>query len=91
MANAIYVGTYHKVRLVAPLQYMMKWEIVTRGTALGAPFHLTHSCYKGAQPACGTCPTCVERLGAFRLAGEHDPIEYAPGIDRESDRYELSR
>lgn len=81
MQNAIYVGTYHKVRLVAPLQYLMKKEIVAKGLELGAPLHLTLSCYEGTVPACGKCPTCVSRLEAFLANGVRDPIPY------EFDRY----
>jgi 7-cyano-7-deazaguanine synthase len=76
MANAIYMGTYHKVRLVTPLQWLTKTEVVKLGLLLNTPFHLTHSCYKG-KPACGKCPTCLERLKAFKQAGVKDPIEYA--------------
>lgn len=76
MANAIYVGTYHKVRLIAPLQYLMKKDIVHLGLDLAAPFHLTHSCYT-SRPACGQCPTCVSRLEAFKANDVRDPIEYA--------------
>jgi 7-cyano-7-deazaguanine synthase len=77
MANAMFVGTYHKVRLVTPLEWLMKADIVGKGLALDAPYHLTMSCYEGLEPACGKCPTCVERLEAFRLNGEEDPIAYA--------------
>lgn len=76
MQNAIYVGTYHKVRLVAPFQYKMKHEIVKIGLDLGAPYHLTLSCYEGTTPACGRCPTCVSRLEAFKANGIRDPLEY---------------
>lgn len=75
MANAIYVGTYHKVRLLAPLQYLLKKDVVKLGLELGAPFHLTHSCYEGS-PACGRCPTCVSRLEAFKENHVRDPIQY---------------
>lgn len=75
-AAAIYVGTYHKVRLVTPLEWLMKADIVKLGTDLKAPFELTLSCYQGTVPACGKCPTCIERLQAFKLAGLTDPIEY---------------
>jgi 7-cyano-7-deazaguanine synthase len=77
MANAIYVGTYHKVRLVTPLEWMMKSDIVAVGLGYDAPYHLTMSCYEGTKPACGKCPTCVERLTAFELNGVTDPIDYA--------------
>jgi 7-cyano-7-deazaguanine synthase len=76
MQNAIYVGTYHKVRLVAPFQYKMKHEIIEVGLKLNAPYHLTLSCYEGQSPACGRCPTCVSRLEAFKANGVRDPIAY---------------
>lgn len=81
MQSAIYVGTYHQVRLKVPFTYMTKAEVVGFGIDQGVPFHLTHSCYEGKRPACGKCPTCVERLEAFRLSDAVDPLEY------EFDRY----
>jgi 7-cyano-7-deazaguanine synthase len=89
MANAINVGSYYQVRLVVPFQFSTKADIVRVGTRLEAPFELTHTCYEGLRPACGLCPTCVERLGAFRIAGAEDPIEYDSAVDRSSDRYAL--
>ena len=81
MANAIYVGSYRKVRLVTPLQWHSKADIVRVGTQLQAPYHLTLSCYDGITPACGTCPTCVGRINAFRANGLADPIPYAIDIE----------
>jgi 7-cyano-7-deazaguanine synthase len=78
MANALYVGSYFKVRLITPVQWETKAAIVEIGMAQGAPFELTLSCYEGLVPACGVCPTCVSRLHAFRDAREIDPILYAP-------------
>jgi len=77
MAAAIYVGTYHKVRLVTPLQWLMKSEIVEKGAKLEVPFELTWSCYKGEEKHCGACPTCYSRKEAFIHAGVKDPTEYA--------------
>lgn len=76
MMNAIYIGTYHKVRLQVPFQYGTKAQIVQIGTRLHAPYHLTLSCYEGTRPACGKCPTCIGRLEAFKAAEENDPLEY---------------
>ena len=81
MANAIYVGTYHKVRLVTPLQYATKAEVGEMAIKHGAPLELTHSCYNGGDKACGTCPTCIGRIEAFRQIGVIDPIEYAIPVD----------
>lgn len=77
MAAAIYIGTYHAVRLVAPLTYMRKHEIVTLGSQLGVPFKKTWSCYAGGDLHCGKCPTCYARQDAFNTAGVDDPTEYA--------------
>jgi len=77
MANAIHIGTYYKVRMLVPLQWMSKKEVVQKAIEVGAPIHLTHSCYNGTRPACGKCPTCISRIEAFKTAGYKDPIPYA--------------
>ena len=77
MANAVFVGTYFKVRLLSPLQWLTKREVVGLGLHLEAPYHLTLSCYDGREPACGVCPTCRSRRDAFRANGLEDPIPYA--------------
>lgn len=77
MANAIYIGTYCTVRLVVPLQWVMKVDIVRLAIKLKVPIHLTYSCYSGTQPSCGRCPTCLSRRSAFGEAGVYDLIPYA--------------
>lgn len=78
MQNAIYIGTYRAVRLVAPLQYMTKAEIVLRACRLGVEFRDTWSCYRGGEIHCGTCPTCRARRAAFKDAyNMKDPTKYA--------------
>ncbi len=75
-ANAIYIGTYHQVRLVTPLEWLTKADIVTLGTGLGVPWKLTWSCYKGEKVHCGTCPTCLARHDGFVKANITDPTVY---------------
>ncbi|MEO8734944.1 MAG: 7-cyano-7-deazaguanine synthase QueC [Edaphobacter sp.] len=65
------------IRVVTPLIEMRKSEIVRLGVELGAPFHVSWSCYSGEKVACGICESCVLRLRAFREAGAVDPIPYA--------------
>ncbi|MCX5772280.1 MAG: 7-cyano-7-deazaguanine synthase QueC [Candidatus Hydrogenedentes bacterium] len=64
------------VKVYAPFVRMKKAETIQLGMELGVDFSRTWSCYKGGQKACGTCPTCAERLAAFRAAGAQDPIPY---------------
>lgn len=100
MANAVYIGTYHKVRLRFPLIWVMKSDVVRVGDRLQVPFELTWSCYQpvvtviAGKPSsvpddltmenvkevtahCGKCPTCIERLQAFKANNLKDPVLYA--------------
>ena len=65
------------VRIHAPFVGMSKAEVLAMGLALGVDYARTWSCYRGDSHACGVCPTCVERLAAFREQGLVDPLEYA--------------
>jgi 7-cyano-7-deazaguanine synthase len=66
-----------EIRVKTPLIAMRKKGIVQLGVELGAPFHVSWSCYSGETEACGVCESCVLRLRAFREAGAVDPIPYA--------------
>lgn len=66
-----------KIEIVTPLIHLRKAEIVRLGLELGAPFHLTWSCYSRQDQACGVCDSCVLRLRAFAAAKARDPIPYA--------------
>lgn len=78
------VGTKPETRIAmeTPVIGMRKSEIVKRGFELGAPLHLTWSCYQFEDGACGACDSCRLRLRAFAEAGLHDPISYRTGIER---------
>jgi 7-cyano-7-deazaguanine synthase len=65
------------IEVSTPLIHMRKKEIVSLGLELGAPLHLTWSCYSGEEFACGVCESCVLRLRAFAEAGAADRIPYA--------------
>jgi 7-cyano-7-deazaguanine synthase len=66
-----------RIEIVTPLIRLRKAEIVRLGLELGAPLHLTWSCYSREDSACGVCDSCVLRLRAFEDAGSADPISYA--------------
>ena len=76
--NVLDIGTKPETRITieTPVIAMRKSEIVQRGIELGAPLHLTWSCYKESESACGNCDSCALRLRAFREAGVADPIPY---------------
>ncbi|HEU4962786.1 MAG TPA: 7-cyano-7-deazaguanine synthase QueC [Bacilli bacterium] len=71
------------IAIKTPLQFLSKAGIVQLGTELGAPLHLSHSCYYGTDPSCGECDSCQLRIKGFREAGVPDPIAYAIPIDWE--------
>ena len=70
-----------EIEIRVPFVESSKTEIAERGLALGVPFEHTWSCYRAAEPACGTCDSCAFRLGAFQRLGERDPIRYAERPD----------
>lgn len=76
MNTAIVIGTYGKVRVVAPLVNLNKAGVVKLGLSIDVPYNLTYSCYNGREKACGRCGTCIDRLNAFKANGVQDPIEY---------------
>lgn len=68
-----------RVRLEMPVGNLMKHEIVKLGTHIGAPLHLTWSCYEGDEKHCGKCGPCYMRRKAFEINGLKDPVEYSTG------------
>jgi 7-cyano-7-deazaguanine synthase len=69
---------YPAPALLTPFIRWKKEQIVAVGKQLGAPLHLTYSCYMGREKHCGKCATCIERRRAFEMAGVKDETEYEP-------------
>ena len=59
----------HPITIETPIQNLSKADIVRLGKKLGAPLHLTWSCYEGGEKACGKCDSCQLRLKGFEEAG----------------------
>jgi len=80
--NLIRAGTRPEthIEIVTPMITLKKSEIIRRGVDLGAPLHLTWSCYQSEDTACGACDSCLLRLKAFAGAGVADPIPYRPKV-----------
>ncbi len=66
-----------QLEILTPVIHMKKSEIVKTGNRLGAPLHLTWSCYQNTKWACGLCASCALRLRGFREAGLKDPLRYS--------------
>lgn len=62
-----------RIRIVAPLLYLSKVEIIRLGTDLGVDYSKTNSCYDPTPRPCGTCDSCVIRAQGFAQAGLVDP------------------
>lgn len=65
------------IEIRTPIIQLSKAEIVKKGLELCAPLHLTWSCYRSEDLACGTCDSCALRLRGFEQAGIEDPLKYA--------------
>ena len=86
MNAAIYEGTGKIVQMHTPLLNWNKSQVVAYGLKLGAPYHLTWSCYEGGDKPCGTCGTCIDRIKAFEANGVEDPARDYGTFFTEEDR-----
>ena len=75
--NAVFnLNRKNPIQVLAPFVHYSKADIVRLGLELGVDYGQTWSCYRGIEAACGTCPTCAERLKAFEEVGVPDPLPY---------------
>ncbi|HVO44412.1 MAG TPA: 7-cyano-7-deazaguanine synthase QueC [Aggregatilineales bacterium] len=65
------------IQIKAPFVTFSKADILRTGLELDVDYAKTWSCYAGGDRACGVCPTCAERLAAFKAVGIPDPLPYA--------------
>jgi len=79
------------IEVVTPLIRLRKQEIVRLGVELGAPLHVSWSCYTGESEACGVCESCALRLRAFAEAGAVDQIPYVKSQIASVGRFETQR
>ncbi len=78
-------GPQRRVQLLMPVGGLVKHEIVRLGLEVGAPLHLTWSCYDKGPKHCGRCGPCYMRRLAFKINGVRDPVEYdlPPEVEEE--------
>ena len=75
LQRALNYGAKSRPRLDMPVGNYMKHHIVRKGLEIGAPLHLSYSCYMGDDVACGQCGPCYLRLKAFLM---NDAVEVQP-------------
>lgn len=73
MNEAIWEGSGHQLKIVAPFVNLTKADVVKMGTELKVPYELTWSCYEGGDKPCGKCGTCIDRQAAFDKCNIKDP------------------
>ncbi len=76
LQQAIGLGMNAEIEIHTPLMRLSKSETVQLARDLGAlpAMALTHTCYNGARPPCGSCPACELRAKGFAEAGVEDPL-----------------
>lgn len=72
LPNAVQNG--YGLNVLSPVGNLMKHEIVRVGLEIGAPYHLTWSCYLDGERHCGHCGPCFMRRTAFERNGARDPV-----------------
>jgi 7-cyano-7-deazaguanine synthase len=70
------VNNFKKILVHTPYLYFTKADILKDGLRLNVDYSLTWTCYNGREKSCGKCGSCQERLEAFKLNNEIDPLEY---------------
>ena len=73
ISTAVSIGTYGKIKIVAPFLGKTKADVVKAGLMLKVPYELTWSCYERGEKPCGVCATCRDRAAAFAANGIADP------------------
>lgn len=76
LETTLTLGLERPVAIHTPLMNLSKKETVELADRLGAmaAMALTHTCYHGERPPCGTCAACRLRARGFAEAGIADPL-----------------
>lgn len=70
------LATLRRPTIHMPLARMMKWQIVRHAYEIGAPIHLSWSCYRSGERHCGHCGPCYMRKTAHAMIGAVDTVKY---------------
>lgn len=73
---ALRLGMERDFEIHTPLMNLSKSQTVDLANSLGAleALGMSHTCYRGMRPPCGSCPACVLRAKGFSESGIADPL-----------------
>jgi len=76
LQTTLQYGMDLEIQIHTPLMHLSKKATVLLAEELGAlpAMAMTHTCYEGVRPPCGTCPACELRSKGFEEAGIADPL-----------------
>lgn len=76
LQQTLTLGMDHPLHIHTPLMHLSKADSIRLAHELGAfeSLRLSHTCYEGGIPPCGTCPSCLLRAKGFAEAGFADPL-----------------
>ena len=76
LQQSLRLGMESDVTIHTPLMHLSKKKTVLLARDLGAlpAMALTHTCYNGERPPCGSCAACELRAKGFAEAGIDDPL-----------------
>lgn len=66
----------HQITVEAPFVNMSKSDLLEWGLGNNVDYSKTWTCYNGGDISCGTCPTCADRIQAFKTIDKIDPLSY---------------
>lgn len=82
LSGIVELNRLHGIKVLTPLVSLNKTEELKIGLELGCDYSKTITCYDPVDgKSCGTCPSCAERIRAFKNLGQKDPIEYLIDIN----------
>lgn len=64
------------VKILTPLEGMMKHDIYKKGREINAPIQYSWSCYDNKECHCGICGPCTMRKLSAKMCGVEDNIRY---------------
>jgi 7-cyano-7-deazaguanine synthase len=82
LSDIVELNRMNSIEIFTPLVSMNKTEEILVGLENGCDYSKTITCYDPVDgKSCGICPSCAERIRAFKNVGKQDPISYMIDIN----------